>query len=286
MTVRDAQFVDALRTKTNGYLVRIEGALKQELQRYTHSRFYGPLMYAVEGGKRVRPLIMLLAYEAVGGTEYEHPLRASVAVELLHTESIIHDDIIDQQVSRREQMAFHVKYGYGASLLTADFILGIVLAIASGYEDRRVSEELASAATRMSEGELGELKIDPRVHHVNWEEYVGLVSLKTASLFQASAKIGAILGRVPEEQVTALGNYGLQLGIAFQVHDDVLDWGQEGKITEALALDAPGRDVRTYLGQMSRAYASRAKKELDLLPATEAKDYLLELADFSVTRGY
>jgi len=88
------------------------------------------LRYALEGGKRIRPLLLLLAAEAVGHSDDEKVLDAAVAVELLHAESIIHDDIIDEEASRRGKAAFHVKYGYSTSLLTADFVFAMILAIA------------------------------------------------------------------------------------------------------------------------------------------------------------
>ena len=101
---------------------RFEKSLKDELELYSWSRAYRPILYALEGGKRIRSLITLFASEAVSNQGSEDPALAAVAVELLHTESIIHDDLIDQTMSRREKLSFHVKYGYGASVLTADFV--------------------------------------------------------------------------------------------------------------------------------------------------------------------
>lgn len=277
--------VDNLWQNARGYFALIEAGIKQELDRHRSSRFYGPLLYAVEGGKRVRPLVTLLATEAVRGRS-EDALEAAVAIELLHTESIIHDDIIDQEAMRRDRMAFHVKYGYGASLLTADFILGMVLDLASRYSNTQVAQELSAAALRMSEGEFGELKIDPKVYQLSWNEYIALASQKTASLFQTAAKVGAIIGKGTETVATALAGYGLELGIAFQLHDDILDWGQEGKVTAALRLDPPPGDGLAYLKEMARAHAGKAKRELAPLPVTDARAHLEQLADFAVTRSF
>ncbi len=269
--------------KIKGYTDKIEETLKKELAHYSWSCFYDPMCYAIEGGKRVRPLILTLSVESVGNGR-EDPASAAVAVELLHTESIIHDDIIDQDISRRERMAFHVKYGYSASVLSADFVFGMILDIASRYSNPAVARELSSAALRMCEGEFRELKIDPGNYRIGWEEYVSILSQKTASLFQTSAKIGAIIGGGDGAQVNALSNYGLHLGIAYQIQDDFLDWGDDGKITKALEINRAYRDVPTYLKKMSRLYADKAKKDLNLLPESPAKRYLFELADFTVSR--
>ncbi len=269
--------------KIKGYTDKIEAALKKELAHYSWSCFYDPMCYAIEGGKRVRPLILTLSAESVGDGG-DDPSLAAVAVELLHTESIIHDDIIDQDISRRERMAFHVKYGYSASVLSADFVFGMILDIASRYSNPAVARELSSAALRMCEGEFRELKIDPGNYRIGWEEYVSILSQKTASLFQTSAKIGAIIGGGDGEQVNALSNYGLHLGIAYQIQDDFLDWGDDGKITKALEINRAYRDVPTYLKKMSRLYADKAKKDLNLLQESPAKRYLFELADFTVSR--
>jgi len=274
-----------LMEKIKQYTAKLDEALKRELARYSWSSFYGPMVYAVEGGKRIRPLILTLAAESVGN-EGEDPTLAAVAVELLHTESIIHDDIIDQETWRRERMAFHVRYGYNASVLTADFVFGMILDIASRYGDSDVARELSSAALRMCEGEFRELRIDTDTYKIGWDEYIWIISQKTASLFQISAKIGGILGRGCREEIEALSNYGLQLGIAYQIQDDILDWGEKKKIAEVIDAPPGCGDTLSYMKKMSKLYAEKAKSDLKILKDTVAKSYLLELADFTVSRRF
>ena len=279
----DANAALAMMEKIKNYSKDVERKINDELMHYSWSSFYDPMRYAVEGGKLVRPLILTLAAESVGNGG-EDPNSAAVAVELLHTESIIHDDIIDQEISRRERMAFHVKYGYSASVLTADFVFGMILDISSRYNDHAVARELSSAAVRMCEGEFREMKIDPINFRIGWEDYISIVSQKTASLFQTAAKIGAIIGEGTKEEVNAFSNYGLHLGIAYQIQDDILDWDEDGKITKALEINPSFGDISTYLKKMTRRYADKAQKDLSLLKHSSAKDYLLELADFTVSR--
>ncbi|MFQ6134958.1 MAG: polyprenyl synthetase family protein, partial [Nitrososphaerales archaeon] len=95
---------------------------------------------------------------------------------------------------------------------------------------------------------------------------------------------GAMIGGGEEKQVNALSNYGLHLGIAYQIQDDVLDWGDDGKITKALEINPAYGDTLTYLKKMSRLYADKAKKDLTPLQESPAKRYLFELADFTVSR--
>jgi octaprenyl-diphosphate synthase len=272
-----------LRVKNN--VERINKAVTKELDLYLESRFRDPLVYAVEGGKRIRPLILLLAAESLGCTD-DKLLDAAVAVELLHSESIIHDDIIDEDVSRRGKMTFHVRYGYSASLLTADFVFAMILAIAARYKDRRVAETISSAARMMAEGEYSELTIDPKIYKLTWDEYIRILSEKTATLFEASANLGALIAGGSEKEIEALTGYGKFLGIAYQLRDDMLDWGSGDKFLLGLFKNEHETEVRSKLTKLAEMYAERAKKQLSVLSESDAKNLLLELTDFTVLRKY
>ncbi|MDF2727818.1 MAG: gds2 [Nitrososphaera sp.] len=127
------------------YLAKIEEALKREVDLYSWSEFHAPLRYACEGGKRIRPLILVLSAECVKSKKVEpDAYLAASAIELLHTESIIHDDIIDEENQRRGKPSFHIKYGYNSSILTADFVLGVILNISSKLKDPRIINELSN----------------------------------------------------------------------------------------------------------------------------------------------
>ena len=146
---------------------------------------------------------------------------ASCAIELLHTESVIHDDIIDKEDYRRGKPSFHVKYGYNSSILTADFVLGIILNIITKLNNAKISAELSKAATKMSEGEMMEIKLTKDLI-LKDDDYIKVVENKTASLFEAASKIGSLLGEGTEEEISAMGNFGHLLGIAYQIHDDIM----------------------------------------------------------------
>jgi len=267
------------------YAEKADSALAEELELYKHSRFHDPLVYATEGGKRIRPVLLMLSAEALGCKD-DSVLGACVAVELLHTESIIHDDIIDEEQARRAKMAFHLKYGQSASLLTADFVFAMILAIAARYRDRRVSQEISGAALLMAEGEYSELTIDPRVYNLTWDEYLEIIAEKTATLFETTAKLGALIAGGGEKEVAALAEYGRSLGIAYQLRDDLLDWRSQDKIALGLLKTHSESEVVGKMTALSQTYAEEAKRQLMLLPRSNATAFLEDLADFTIQRVF
>ena len=136
----------------------------------------------------------------------------------------------------------------------------------------------------MCEGEWSELKIDPEIYQMNWNEYISIVSNKTATLFETSAKLGAYLAKGNNKEIEALSNFGLNLGIAYQIQDDILDIKDKHKIVTALSID--GQDVISHLSSMSQNYAELAKNELSILEDSKYKDLLVELTEFTIVRPY
>lgn len=278
----DAEFASYFKAKTLPYYTRIEHAISYVMARLSESKFYEQLNYSIQGGKRVRPLIVLLCYDAVGmdGLVTADPAPAAVAAELLHTESIIHDDIIDHDLFRRERDSFHKRYGLESSILSADFVLGMILDIASQYSDSRIGRELSKAALRMSEGEYQEMLVNQKARKISPEEYIKIVENKTASLFQCSAKLGAIIAGGKQQMIESMSDFGLNLGIAYQIQDDVLDWEQKATLERALGAE------KLTLQKMSQEYARSAKNALSYLSDSEAKKRLIELAEFAVRRSF
>src|SRR5215207_6794253 len=197
------------------FLLKINATLERELNLYSWSEFYSSLKYACEGGKRIRPLILLLSSEIIksknriniNNTNNNNHLThtpkgfsklddqrflAASAIELLHREPVIQDEIIDEENVRRGKPSFHIKYGYNNSILTADFVLGIILNITSKLNNPLISSEIANAAIRMSEGEIMEIRLN-KDHTITEDDYIKVLEHKTASLFESSTRIGAIL---------------------------------------------------------------------------------------------
>jgi octaprenyl-diphosphate synthase len=275
--------LESLEARMKSYVQRVDKAMAKELDLYSHSRFHDLLSYSVEGGKRVRPVMLLLSSEALGKRD-DSVLGAAVAVELLHTESIIHDDVIDEEPTRRGRIPFHVKYGYSASLLSADFVFAMILAIAARYDDRRIAEEVSGAAFRMSEGEYSELTVDPDSYRMTWDEYMRIVTDKTAALFETSTKLGAMMASGSEKEVAALAKYGRSIGVAYQLRDDLLDWRSKDKVSAGLLKSSNESEVVGKMAALAQTYAEEAKRQLLALPRSDATNLLEDLAEYSVQR--
>jgi octaprenyl-diphosphate synthase len=277
--------VNPLIEQFSDYLSKIDAALKRELDLYSWSEFYAPLRYACEGGKRIRPLLLVLSAESVKNDHSsklcDDTFMAASAIELLHTESVIHDDIIDDEGQRRGKPSFHIKYGYNSSILTADFVLGVILNIGSKINNPRVSSELSSAAIKMSEGEMMEIKLekDPEITE---DDYIKVIEHKTASLFEASAKIGAILGDGDDDDIHAMSTFGNLLGIAYQIHDDLIDWNNEDRLFNIL-LKKNSQSVE-FVSRMQKLYTSysmKAKNEMHRVINGQSKIQLEHLTDLA-----
>lgn len=265
------------------YLAKINDALKRELDLYSWSEFHAPLRYACDGGKRIRPLILVLSTESVSSRKADaNAYLAASAIELLHTESIIHDDIIDEEDKRRGKPSFHIKYGYNSSMLTADFVLGVILNIGSKLKDPRIISELSYAATRMSEGEMMEIRLG-KGQEISEDDYIKVLEYKTASLFEASAKIGAIIGEGDDDQINAMTSFGNLLGIAYQIHDDLTDWNNENRLFNALVRkNGKAEDFIERMEMLYHQYISKAKHEVCKISIeTEAKRHLEYLTDLT-----
>ena len=183
----------------------------------------------------------------------EDTFMVASAIELLHTESVIHDDIIDEENLRRGKPSFHVKYGYNNSILTADFVLGIILNIGSKLNNQRVSGEISNAAIKMSEGEMMEIKLAKDLN-VTEDDYIKVLEHKTASLFETSAKVGAILGEGEEDEIHAMATFGNLLGIAYQIHDDLIDWNDEDRLFNVLV--KKNDQSKEFVDRMEKLYLS------------------------------
>ncbi len=260
------------------YRRRVDEALLTELDKRKESVFYEPFKKAMKEGKRLRPILLLLSFESVDG-EKLNPLPAAAAVELTHLESLIHDDIIDKDTMRRGAAAFHVSYGYEQALLGADYIFAVILQLITFYKDSRITGALASATSRMCEGQLSELMVYRRREKISVEEYVNIVYNKTASLFEASAAIGAIAGGAGKEEIEALSDYGRMIGVAYQIQDDFTDL-QVDKINNILSLLEDRGRVRA----LSESYIVKAKDLVEKFKESRAKKLLLELADYVICK--
>ena len=274
--------INPLLEKYSTYIKKINTVLDSELELYAESEFKEPLKYALNGGKRIRPIILLLASECVGEID-DNTFAAACAIEFLHTESVIHDDIIDNETLRRQKDPFHIKYGYNTSVLTGDFVLGLILNIASRINNPRVTKNLATTAMMMSEGEVIEGRLEAS-EDVTFDDYLKVIEYKTATAFETASRLGAIISGGSEEEIESLADYGKNIGIAYQIRDDLLDWQNEDKLFNLLikkSLDP--RNIFNDMEELFKKYSDRAIYSIRKIKDSQAKDNLENLVRFTRT---
>jgi len=176
-------------------------------------------------GKRLRSMLLFLLAKSNGETEdLTRMARAASSVEMLHLASLVHDDVIDRSEFRRGQSSMHSAFGNKIAVLAGDYMLAQSLIFVLEEEDRRIPKNLANAASSLVAGEI--LEIDHAGNtNISFEEYIQVIEGKTASLLVSCAKCGAILAGYSPEIVEDCGRLGLHFGIAFQIIDDILDYG-------------------------------------------------------------
>jgi len=188
------------------------------------------------GGKRMRPALVLLTAGALGYQGKRHHELAAV-VEFIHTATLLHDDVVDESDLRRGRDTANALFGNAASVLVGDFLYSRAFQMMVGVGNMRVMEVLADATNVIAEGEVLQL-MNCHNADIDVEDYLQVIRFKTAKLFEAAARLGAILGGADIELEDCLARYGMHLGTAFQLIDDVLDYsGEEAETGKHLGDD-------------------------------------------------
>jgi octaprenyl-diphosphate synthase len=180
------------------------------------------------GGKRLRPLITLAAARVCGGGG-EAARKLAAAVEFIHTATLLHDDVVDGSEMRRGKLAAHLIWGSTQSVLVGDFLFARAFELMVETSSLRALEILARASSVIAEGEVLQLT---RAHDVRLSQstYLEIITAKTAELFAAAAEAGAVAAGAPTARTRALRSFGLNLGLAFQLVDDALDYGGQSEV--------------------------------------------------------
>ena len=261
------------------------------------------------GGKRLRPILLILTAKACRYEGSHHHLLSAI-IELIHTATLLHDDVVDESSLRRGQATANARFGNPASVLVGDFLYSRAFQMMVSVEQMRVLQILSDTTNVIAEGEVLQL-LNTGNPDLNEADYLQVIRCKTAKLFEAATRLGAVLGGTPQELEDALASFGMHIGTAFQLIDDVLDYSgdyqqigknlgddlAEGKATLPLiyALKTVSREAATELrhavteGRLlefdpvlsiikdsgALAYTrQRAEAEIVL-----AKQYLAELSD-------
>jgi octaprenyl-diphosphate synthase len=280
------------------------------------------------GGKRLRPMLLLLS---AGAFAYRGPHRHELAavVEFIHIATLLHDDVVDESGLRRGRATANALFGNATAVLVGDFVYSRAFQMMVEVDNLRVLRVLADATNVIAEGEVMQLM---NCHNPDLDEngYLAVIRCKTAKLFEAATRLGAILSAAPRREEDAIADYGRHLGTAFQLIDDVLDYSgdpaaigknvgddlAEGKPTLPLiyaikhgsrtqadlvrrAIEHGGRDelgavveaIRStgaldYARGQARLESAAGCDALARLPHSTEREYLLQLANFAVTRSY
>src|SRR6267143_2118403 len=176
------------------------------------------------GGKRVRPALTILSNYAVGGAgERYNSIRMATVMEFLHTATLVHDDIIDNSTTRRNRPTINAQYGNQTAVLMGDWLYMSAFETSLAERSLPILDILTAVTRQMTEGELLQLTLLGRTD-ISEEQYLDVLRRKTAFLFSSCCEVGSLLGVATEVQRTALRDYGLNLGTAFQLIDDLLDF--------------------------------------------------------------
>ena len=201
------------------------GYMKEQLPKNTPASLYEPASYIMQlGGKRIRPILALLAADAVGGS-FKSALPAALAVEVFHNFSLVHDDIMDDAPLRRGQATVHEKWDANTGILSGDVMLIWSYECLNAYPGtlfKELTSLFSATARKVCEGQQYDMDF-PNQKHVSQQEYIQMIAYKTAVLLGCSLQMGALVGGATKAASQPFYNFGIELGLAFQLQDDYLD---------------------------------------------------------------
>ena len=245
------------------------------------------------GGKRLRPMIVLLAARALG-YQGQHHIDLAAVIEFIHTATLLHDDVVDDSDMRRSRETANNLWGNAASVLVGDFLYSRAFEMMVAVDSMPVMDILSHATNRIAEGEVLQL-LNCNDPDTDESRYRDVILRKTATLFEAGARLGGVLTGAPKGQEQALADYGRHLGMAFQMIDDALDYGSsdqdigknigddlaEGKPTLPLirAIETGTDQQRTLLREViEQGGQGRIEEVMAAIAATDAIEYTARLA--------
>lgn len=231
------------------------------------------------GGKRLRPLFLLISSDLAGYREYKRVIMAAV-IEALHTASLLHDDVVDEAEIRRGKKSANRVWGNQVVVLLGDYLYAKALHISVAQESLPIMESLSKATSLMAEGEILQLMKagDPSI---TFDEYIKIITGKTAGLITSACRIAGILAELPEQKIDALTDYGSNVGIAFQMVDDILDYvADETLLGKKLGKDLLEGKITLPLIELLRK-AKEKEQIIELIESSQISDEdLSKIIDF------
>lgn len=217
------------------------------------------------GGKKYRPMLLVLSSKISGYSNGNRHIINSCVVELIHAATLLHDDVVDEALIRRGNPSVNRKWGNEASVLVGDFLFSKSFSLLASEDDSRITKLISSASKKLAEGEVMGLATKGNFD-IFEDEYMDIIYRKTASLISVSCKIGAILGNALPEKEKALTDFGLKVGIAFQLIDDVLDYtANPKKFGKTIGLDFHRKKMTLPLINLFQKASPQDKKRIQEL---------------------
>ncbi|MDR3402201.1 MAG: polyprenyl synthetase family protein [Chthoniobacter sp.] len=268
----------------NSQLYSVEERIRQQARAFDPA-VEGYVSYAIESnGKRLRPALALLAGGATGNISPSH-LDLAVILELIHAATLVHDDILDGADKRRGQPTANAKWGNAISVLLGDCLFAHALKLSTSFQNGEISRRIAHAASDVCSGEIiqTQRRFDLKL---SVPDYYKIIEMKTAALFAAACELGALINEAAPEVIDSLRIFGLQLGTAYQIYDDVLDLaGDEAKAGKTLGSDLrKGKLTLPVLHLLQISDEAERHRLSEIILNGEEAD-ILALADRAIAAG-
>ena len=256
---------------TNNEVLRLfENSLQQLQTPEEPELLYAPIIYSMaEGGKRLRPVLLLLTTEAFGGN-IEDAIPAAMAVEVFHNFTLLHDDIMDNAAMRRGKPSVYAKWGGNVAILSGDAMLITAYKLLARLESpnfKHVMHLFNNMALEVCEGQQYDMDFETKAH-VSLEDYINMIERKTSALLSGSAMIGATLANASSDDVKKIYRFATELGLAFQLQDDLLDSFGDESLGKKIGGDIL-EGKQTYL--MIHAMSNATDSERDILRSTHLR---------------
>ena len=237
------------------------------------------------GGKRMRPMLILLIAKNYGGVN-SVTKHSAVGLELLHTASLVHDDVVDESVERRGQASVNAEYNNKVAVLVGDYVLSTALLNVSLTNNSKIVQSLAELGRTLSNGEILQLS---NIQNTDFSEdvYYEVIKMKTAALFEACCEIGAMSANASEEDISKARNFGQNLGIIFQIRDDIFDYYDSKEIGKPTGNDmAEGKLTLPVLYALNSTHDAEMEEIARKVKRGEVtRDEIALLVDFTKANG-
>ncbi|MCI6338864.1 MAG: polyprenyl synthetase family protein [Prevotella sp.] len=269
----DGEFDDFVRL-FNESLSHTDGLLSQVLEHIRH-----------RGGKRMRPLLILLIAKNYGGVN-DVTLRSAVGLELLHTASLVHDDVVDESKERRGQSSVNAEYNNKVAVLVGDYVLSTALLNISFTNNSDILRSIAVLGRNLSNGEILQLS---NIQNTEFSEdiYYDVIKMKTAALFESCCEVGTLSVNANERQIELAKEFGRNLGIIFQIRDDIFDYYDSKEIGKPTGNDmAEGKLTLPVLYALNSTHDSEMEEIARKVKRNDVTRYeIARLVDFTKNNG-